>query len=56
MGMGTDEKHDKDRNVVVYTDNGVVQGKARCKESQIGEHIRSLMWAGPVRVIIELGR
>ena len=33
----------KGRNVVVWSDDGVMQGKAYCRESEVADYIRSMM-------------
>ncbi len=33
----------KGRNVVVWSDDGVMQGKAHCRESEVADYIRSMM-------------
>ena len=45
----------KGRNVVVWSDDGVVQGKAYCKEGEVADYIRSMMKFsnGRLQVVIQ---
>ena len=48
--------YERDRDVVLYSDNGIMQGKQYCKESELAREIRSLMWTctNRVRIVVEL--
>ena len=43
------------RNVVVWSDDGVMQGKAYCKENEVGGYISEMMHLskGNIRISIE---
>ena len=53
MGMDSNKG---DRSVVLYSDNGIMQGKQHCKESELAQHIRELMWkcTNRVKIVVEL--